>query len=1201
MSYLEPTTLAPDPLDSPANDLDLTDYSAPLVPNLPASTKALTNKYSADTLASLRNAFPASTINALVRFDSTRAAKGQYPLTAQQSLSVLQAAQGKPPTKPAEKDAWDFLGNAADDVAGLVTNIPKMPDALYQQVKDLPNFSKRVQEGGGGLQGLLAAPGVNLIPGAHTVRDVITGDFNDILTHPVTTALDVAPIAKGLHVGELVKNIPVADTTVGELGSRATAAIGRSIPGQIAQEAFHPTVRKMMEGQFGEVARIHARSTPGLESMHPDALSQLARDSVKFRTTWDKTFPDPVRRQLVSDTLQTDIRAIPSLGLDDAELAKVNQFLDLSNTYRQRALDEGNIAQRDVGGAQETLSVPQAKRVDTQQRALVRYRTLNNLRNAISTTEPINTAALHTTVSEALTTPGLSNATRRNVARGYIHALDSSGYDTAALYREASSLTGPKTQAFLDNISTATPASDATVITTRRTNLRDQWLSDNRSYTDAATAAREKSVARLSQRVVPSRWQPAVERAYQDRITQSLDNADPTVIEAVQNRDYGQLIDRGLIDPADLSVWRKEAVEGWQAARAEGVDPQFVHKVSPDKARANAQGPRNITTIAPSPSSYRDRTWDYTPANTDLGVSIDAQRLDLLRQDGARAYTAWMESPEGLGGTAIKSRSEWETDLRPAAQRLAARQNITYAEAIERLFKKTAVPWEQTRTGFLSGSFGEYKVSDYMKRDQLFVSRPVAAGMKRMSQSSLLERALAPSTALFRTAVLPFSPRWHINNVLGNFVMAAVEDPRALLHLGEGMKIALSNRKMMKVLEKGGDYTVPTDVAEIIDSMSPTMRASMSSLEHGVQPDQIARLNVGKSAGKWWNQIQGAKSAIDKAADASYSWNQVIDDAFRGSGYLSEYRRGIAKGLTKAEASARGEALVNKFAPRWNQMTPLERSIIRPLVPFYSFLSHIVRYAYRYPVDHPFRVSVASSLVRNEINDYSTGLPQMFASLFAIGSPDSKGNQTFVDVGAANPFRNLGDDLTLAGFLGETNPLFKVALQQAGYDPASKGPDLFPEVEYDPATGKLRAKRASTPGLLGSVATSILPQLNVLGAMTGTSKEFNSLLQSNPAAASRMLMSQVGIPLMWKTVNVHETAFTSELNRETQQQNVLNAALKTGDYSSARKYPSLAPLLGQIDKLRSSGMLKQYTVAGNTDLQRTQQQLLAAVGTGSST
>lgn len=1195
MSYLEPSALLPDPTTSPANQLDLTDYSAPLVPNLPASTTALTRKYTPQTLSSLQAAFPPSVVNALVKFDSDRAAKGQYPLTTPQSLNVLQAAQGKPPTKAPEKDPWDFLGNVADDVTGLVSNIPHIPDQLYKQVVDLPNFSKRVEEGGGGLEGLLSAPGINLIPGTHTARDIITGDFNDILTHPVTTALDVAPIAKGLHVGELVKNIPVGDATVGELGSRAVQALGRTTPGQITQEAFHPMVRRMMEGNFGQVAQMHARSTPGLENLHPDELSQLARDSVKFNTTWDKTFPDPVRRQLVSDTLQTDARGIATLGLNDAELAKVNQFLDLQHTYQQRALDAGNIAQRDVAGQTETLSTPHAKRVDAQQRALSRYRALNATRNAIISEGPVDVAALHATVTDALNTPGLTNAVRKNIARGYVHALDSSGYDTGALYREASSLTGPKTQAFLDNISAAQPTEGA-VLTTRRTNLRDQWLSDNRSYTDKATAAREKSIARLSQRIVPSRWQPTVERAYADRIAQSLDTGDPTVLQALEQRDYGQLIDRGLISPDDLATWRNEAIQSWQQARASGANPEFVHKVSPEKARSNARGPRSVTTIAPTPSSYRDRTWDFTPANTDLGVSIDAQRLELLRQDGARAYTAWMESPEGLGNTAIKSRAQWEDDLRPAAQRLAQRSDITYAEAIERLFRKTAVPWDQTKTGFLSGSFGDYKFSEYAKRDALFVSRPVAAAMKRMTNSSLLERALAPSTGLFRTAVLPFSPRWHINNVLGNLFMAAVEDPRALLHLGQGFKVANSLRKVMSALEKGGEATVPADVAAILDSMSPTMRASMSSLEHAYTPDQGARLNIGKTAGKWWNQAQAAKSVIDKAADASYTWNQVVDDAFRASGYLSEYKRAIAKGLSAEEAAARGEALVNKFAPRWNQMTPLERSIIRPLVPFYSFLSHIVRYAYRYPVDHPFRVSVASSLIRNELEDYKTGLPQMFASLFGIGSPDASGNQTFIDVGAANPFRNLGDDLTLAGFLGETNPLFKVALQQAGYDPASKGPDLFPQVEYDPNTGKLRAARTSTPGLLGSLATSVIPQLNILGAITGTSKEFNALLQNNPAAASRMLLSQAGIPLMWKTVNVHETAFTSELNRETQQQNVLNAALKTGDYSQARRYPSLQPLLGQIEKLRSSGLLKNYTVAGNTDLQNAQTQLLAAVG-----
>ncbi len=149
-------------------------------------------------------------------------------------------------------------------------------------------------------------------------------------------------------------------------------------------------------------------------------------------------------------------------------------------------------------------------------------------------------------------------------------------------------------------------------------------------------------------------------------------------------------------------------------------------------------------------------------------------------------------------------------------------------------------------------------------------------------------------------------------------------------------------------------------------------------------------------------------------------------------------------------------------------------------------------------------------------------------------------------------------------------------LEQLGYDPVARGPNLYPEVEYDPQTGRFKARQPNTPGLLGEVATGFVPQANILAALTGTSGDFRNLIESNPDAANRMLSSSAGIPILWKKYNLDEQAFTAELNRSTQAKQVLSDAMRTGDYSQAMRYPTLRGTVRALQKLQAAGKLKAF-------------------------
>src|SRR5207253_7769971 len=109
-------------------------------------------------------------------------------------------------------------------------------------------------------------------------------------------------------------------------------------------------------------------------------------------------------------------------------------------------------------------------------------------------------------------------------------------------------------------------------------------------------------------------------------------------------------------------------------------------------------------------------------------------------------------------------------------------------------------------------------------------------------------------------------------------------------------------------------------------------------------------------------------------------------------------------------------ALSRRVLIQWDNLTPIERSVIRPVLPFYGWISHILRYAYHYPIDHPFRAAVTASFARNELADLGTGMPQTLLNSLFLGNPDSNGKVTGINVGGLNPFRDVANYMTLGGF-----------------------------------------------------------------------------------------------------------------------------------------------------------------------------------------
>lgn len=1165
-----------------------------LIPNLPSAMKAVQRKYGNGTAQALAQHYDPKVVRALIKYETQRASQGVSPLGPEQTLAAIKAAQTRQAqTKAPERDPWDLLGNAAADVGQLVSNIPKLPSALVHEVQDLPNFQKEVAANGGGLEGLLSAPGIRMIPGAYTAKNLLTGNLEEAISHPVMTALDVAPALKAAGVGEALGRTELGQAAKGAVES-AKSSLGATTVGQMVRESFAPSTRELSAMMAEEGTRIAQAANPNFADLHPDALSQLRRDTTKWGYDTARAIPDPIRREAITTALRTDARGLDSLNLNDAEQAAVNGYMNITDAYRKFGESTGNLAERVVQGAPETYTIPQTKRLDALSNLRTRTNAFTSTREAI-----VNPEAPLPDVREQLLGDGLSVSKKKDLAKGYVHALDAKGYDTGDLLSRAGTLNRSSFEQWVADADPTNLTPRGTATSTRRSRAAAGWARDNRRYTTARVTRTEAQVSRAEARVVPGRFQPDVEQAFNARVVNRVKEVSATGPEAednallAQERNYDMLVQRGVVDPDELRAWQQDARESWVKMRAEGIDPVFVHRVSPQTA-ASINRPATISSIVSSPSQYRERTFDFTPGTDDILVGVTHQGLELAREAGTHAFLDAFR--ERFGRAAIDIKNEFL----PQARARAARRGTSVPQELETLVRREYVKFNDAASGFTRG--GKFNFSHQFGNEDILVPRHLARAMERVAAPPGYVGALNPIINVFRTSVLPFSPRWHINNIAGGAIMAAVEDPRILLQIPRAYKVASELRKMNVALGKGLDYTLPNDVLDVVKSMSPKMRASLSTLESASLPDDLFRFNSGAKLGQMFNDARASRigTSVDnmlapiqkvggKFVQQSFAYNQMFDDMYRSAAYLSGQQGAFAKGLDATEAAARGEALVMKTMPRWNELTPMERTVFRAVFPFYSFLNHIIRYAWRYPIDHPFRTAVAGSLVRQEMDDFGTGLPQSLASAFFLGSPDSSGNVTAIDPGAANPFRDLGDNLTIAGFLSQTNPAFKMVLQQLGYDPRTKGPELYPELVYDPKTGGLKAKTPNTPGLLGGALAGIIPQAQILGALTGTSSEFKSLLSTNPAAAKRLLLSSAGIPILWKNVNLYDTAFKTETTRGTAQHNALSKALKSGATNTA--YPALNDLLAQARTLQEGGRLAAFTPPSDAELQQQQQRL----------
>lgn len=592
-----------------------------------------------------------------------------------------------------------------------------------------------------------------------------------------------------------------------------------------------------------------------------------------------------------------------------------------------------------------------------------------------------------------------------------------------------------------------------------------------------------------------------------------------------------------------MNTLEREITATWKDLRANGHDPMFVHKVSP--SRANATLHNRIGPARTSISQARERVLDLTPGINDLQVSLTHQATELLSRQYSEQFIHQVIDAVGVP----------EAELRRRYMDEAQRRGTPLADAEVQYQQMRDHAYERFNPESEGYSWGGADMQKY-RDDAYYIPKAIGRNLQRYTKTPSLFSAISePLTSAFRYQVIGLSPSVIINNFFSNAVAATAEiGPRFLTKWGQARKMledigSLSNEELKGVLLADEPYMEHLGREQWMASRSGQKFMSGVNARQAFEDSVFSR-----TAGT-------VKAKLDAVVHQTMKAQRWGDNVYRSMIYLDQLEQGLKKGLTQEAAENGAMEQVRQILVDYRSFTPVERSAMREIVPFYSYMGHAARFIARYPLNHPLRTSIAASIARAE-KERLGALPGSFLSMLPITGIGASGAQTFLNLRPFDPFGDQGDLLSVAGWLSAMNPAIQIALRQVGVVRGES--DLYPTLRYDPETGRMVAAH---PSLIGNVVNTVLPRASLVTSLLGLNSDYNQIRANDPAAANRSLLSMAGLPRAWRQYNVPQEIMRAEVNRQTAASDVLNTAISTGDWSEAMRYPSLQAYYEQMQQL----------------------------------
>jgi hypothetical protein len=1180
--------------------------------NQPSNMTKLTNKWS--ELAPLRQQFTDDVWSALIDHDAERVARGSQPLTREQTIKAAVSARDNIQATPEplrSTSPLKMFSNAVGDLKTILGGIPKLPIAAVKEVQALPTIPQEIARaqaaGANPLEAIASAPGIRMLPGAFIAQNLTNpGEY---ARHPLFTVLDLLPAGKALAAGTDVARAgaeaaqvagrtpnPIRDVLTRRLGAEGLERnqMGRAVdafmqqtrPGQFLAQTFGRDARdvaRLAHEEGAKIAAVRDQVTPardGYEKMLQDAATMAER------------------HQLSPEDVIAATRMMQAGDYSQAtgnQLAFISEARDLTYAQGQRLTAEDLMGQVTVDGRVEFYPKDVAARLNQTRNRAGSYERLSVIRDEMRTpTGQLSLDDFERGLQQAADTWQFDRELGAAEARGIIYTLDGYGYDTASLRKAlrtgkdpaqvldlfrtsraslvpdemmelndiVSELRKHKSDIMADRLAVAIADGNPTRITAtlgqlmNRTkfrlpvsddarfvrsvrSVRDRIRLDNSTLSKYTPERAERMAARaegIVNRHAPARFEPLIGETARRKVTEQVMPKSATPEQAAE---ITRLItesnwkDAASLTGQDAATFEKlvsETVDDvratWRELQARGADPVFVHRTT--RGRASIIANPRVGPVPVTLSQARERFTHWGDFESDVTVSLGHQAMEMLNRQATENFVEHVVKSYGIKEADI--RSQFSGRARDDVAAVGGTFEQSLRDRVDQQFEV----FNPDQAGY---NWGGARL-DQFRQDRWLIPKPLAANLHKMaSPAGPIQTLFDPISKTFRMSVIGLSPRTHLYNILGGAVMLFGETgPRGFTNLQRAWQ-------MVK------------NPAQITDE---TLRASIGSGKQAWTNEDFARAGASVRAGRTMARVLGeanqagasrAVQAGKQLIDKSLTFNSMVDDMYRTAAYLSGHDKALTKGLSKSAAEAAGRELMRKTMMDWTSMTPIERGVFKAVFPFYGFMRHSLGYVARYPVDHPLRASVVAAFGRAEQEDLGA-LPGSFLSSLFLGADDA--NRNALQLSGVNPFGDVGNLFTVAGFLSATNPAISTVLEQAGLVRGEA--ELYPTLRYDPETGRLTAQHSNP---LMAFVENTIPQTTLLTSLLGVNAQFNEQMRYNPAAARRSLASSVGLPVVWRNYNVPGEIAKAEVARQKSEDAARVNALETGNWTEALRYPGL--------------------------------------------
>lgn len=311
------------------------------------------------------------------------------------------------------------------------------------------------------------------------------------------------------------------------------------------------------------------------------------------------------------------------------------------------------------------------------------------------------------------------------------------------------------------------------------------------------------------------------------------------------------------------------------------------------------------------------------------------------------------------------------------------------------------------------------------------------------SKKGVWGQAFDMATAGFKRKVLGTSPKWFINNRIGNGIMA-------------GLKGILP-QDYIKALDKNLDKYLPDELkGKSLYEAEKTIIGRTGGGDNGLF-GKAARFLGGefldtselKGASKLKTELANTLAipgwAINKITDMMFNFNQKFEDLERKAVYLKnvdkvgkEVLKNTGQNITKQEELLKyvqdNPAVLEQVMKNvdntlgdYINMTPVERLVLRKIIPFYSWYRTITRYTLSLPESNPIRASLVNRLMI-AMSEEDESLPEYQQGAVDTGYySDVKGQPLVMNYRHSIPFQTFEE--TGDNPMGLLNPIITQTIE----------------------------------------------------------------------------------------------------------------------------------------------------------------------------